>query len=65
MAKRILVTGGAGFIGSALVRHIISHSEDEVLVVDKLTYAGHMDSLRRSRVIAASSSRELTYRTFR
>jgi dTDP-glucose 4,6-dehydratase len=45
MPKRILVTGGAGFIGSALARHIISHSQDEVLVVDKLTYAGNMESL--------------------
>ena len=39
---RILVTGGAGFIGSALVRRIIEHSEHEVLVYDKLTYAGNL-----------------------
>jgi dTDP-glucose 4,6-dehydratase len=42
---RIVVTGGAGFIGSALVRHLIDHTEHEVLVVDKLTYAGNLASL--------------------
>jgi dTDP-glucose 4,6-dehydratase len=42
---RIMVTGGAGFIGSALVRHLISHTDHEVLVVDKLTYAGNLASL--------------------
>jgi dTDP-glucose 4,6-dehydratase len=44
-SKRILVTGGAGFIGSAVVRHIIRETEHRVLVVDKLTYAGNLDSL--------------------
>ncbi|WP_413503015.1 dTDP-glucose 4,6-dehydratase [Serratia proteamaculans] len=43
--KRILVTGGAGFIGSAVVRHIIEATRDSVLVVDKLTYAGNLESL--------------------
>lgn len=43
--KRILVTGGAGFIGSAVVRHIIEATQDSVLVVDKLTYAGNLESL--------------------
>lgn len=42
---KIIVTGGAGFIGSALVRHIINDSENQVLVLDKLTYAGNLDSL--------------------
>src|SRR3954452_10970255 len=45
MSKRILVTGGAGFIGSAVVRHIIRETEHYVVVVDKLTYAGNLDSL--------------------
>ena len=42
---RIFVTGGAGFIGSALARRIISHSCDHVCVFDKLTYAGNLASL--------------------
>lgn len=42
---RILVTGGAGFIGSAVIRRVISASNDEVINVDKLTYAGNLDSL--------------------
>lgn len=43
--KRILITGGAGFIGSALVRYIISETQDSVVVIDKLTYAGNLESL--------------------
>jgi dTDP-glucose 4,6-dehydratase len=42
---RLLITGGAGFIGSALIRHLIVESEHEVLCVDKLTYAGNLESL--------------------
>src|SRR3989304_8800131 len=42
---RIVVTGGAGFIGSALVRHLIAHTGHDVLIVDKLTYAGNLASL--------------------
>ena len=42
---RILVTGGAGFIGSAVIRYIIENTNNEVLNVDKLTYAGNLESL--------------------
>ncbi|WP_288820828.1 dTDP-glucose 4,6-dehydratase [uncultured Leclercia sp.] len=42
---KILVTGGAGFIGSAVVRHIIKNTQDNVINVDKLTYAGNLESL--------------------
>lgn len=42
---KILVTGGAGFIGSAVIRHIISNTDDSVVNVDKLTYAGNLESL--------------------
>lgn len=43
---RILVTGGAGFIGSALIRHLINNTEHDVLNFDKLTYAGNLESLQ-------------------
>lgn len=41
----IIVTGGAGFIGSNFVRYALSSSEDEIVVLDSLTYAGHLESL--------------------
>jgi len=41
----ILVTGGAGFIGSAVIRHIINNTDNEVCNIDKLTYAGNLESL--------------------
>ncbi|WP_240207225.1 dTDP-glucose 4,6-dehydratase [Vibrio sp. CyArs1] len=43
--KKILITGGAGFIGSAVVRHIISDTNDSVINVDALTYAGNTESI--------------------
>lgn len=43
---KILVTGGAGFIGSALVRYVINSTDDSVVNVDKLTYAGNLQSLK-------------------
>ena len=45
-SKRCIVTGGAGFIGSALVRHLLADTDATVLVVDKLTYAGNLASLK-------------------
>lgn len=43
--NKILVTGGAGFIGSAVIRYIINETQDSVINVDKLTYAGNLESL--------------------
>jgi dTDP-glucose 4,6-dehydratase len=54
---RVLVTGGAGFIGSALIRLIIAETDFEVLNVDCLTYAGNLDSLSS---VAASSRYHLS-----
>jgi dTDP-glucose 4,6-dehydratase len=45
MALRILLTGGAGFIGSAVIRHLIENTDHKVANLDKLTYAGNLDSL--------------------
>ena len=42
---KILVTGGAGFIGSALVRHIIHETEHTIMNIDKLSYAANLMSL--------------------
>jgi len=43
--KKLLITGGAGFIGSAIIRHIINNTDHHVVNVDKLTYAGNLESL--------------------
>jgi dTDP-glucose 4,6-dehydratase len=42
---KLIVTGGAGFIGSAVIRYLINESETTILNIDKLTYAGNLDSL--------------------
>lgn len=46
---KLLVTGGAGFIGSAVIRHIINNTGDQVVNLDKLTYAGNLESLAEVR----------------
>jgi len=46
--KRLLITGGAGFIGSAVIRYIIKNTNHSVINVDKLTYAGNLNSLASS-----------------
>jgi dTDP-glucose 4,6-dehydratase len=45
MMSRLLVTGGAGFIGSNFVHHVVAHTDHHVTVLDKLTYAGNLASL--------------------
>ncbi len=51
MSKRILITGGSGFIGSALIRYIINHTQDFVINIDKLTYASNQSALIEVEII--------------
>ena len=43
---KFLITGGAGFIGSAVIRNIINNTDYQILNIDKLTYAGNLDTLK-------------------
>ena len=54
-ARRCIVTGGAGFIGSALVRSLVRETDATVLVIDKLTYAGNLESLKEVGVLPWSA----------
>ena len=45
MTKKLLITGRAGFIGSAVIHHIINNTGHSVINIDKLTYAGNLESL--------------------
>ena len=59
MIATLLVTGGAGFIGSAVIRHLLAETDMQVINVDKLTYAAISDALAwlpTVRVIASSKS---------
>ena len=59
----LLVTGGAGFIGSAVIRHLLAETDIEVINADKLTYAANPDALAglpRARAIASSGSTSAT-----
>jgi dTDP-glucose 4,6-dehydratase len=56
---RLLITGGAGFIGSAVVRHVVRTTDWQVANVDKLTYAGNLESLAD----AGTSNRHRHYKT--
>ncbi len=60
--RKLLVTGGAGFIGSNFVHHVIEHTDDHVTVLDKLTYAGNRASLE-ARLPTGSRSSRATSRT--
>ena len=46
MKKTILITGGAGFIGSAVIRYILNNSNFKIINIDKLTYASNLSSLK-------------------
>ena len=48
--KKLLITGGAGFIGSATIRYIINNTSHSIVNIDKLTYAGNLDIITSSAV---------------
>lgn len=48
MGMEILVMGGAGFVGSAVIRHIIQNTDHSIINVDKLTYAGNLENSARA-----------------
>ena len=56
MIEKLIVTGGAGFIGAAVIRHLIANTGVRVLNIDKLTYAGNLSSL-----VEASQSERYTF----
>ena len=58
-SKTILVTGGAGFIGSEFVRRRLATSDDGIVVIDKLTYAGNPANLAGPRTAPAHPERSL------